>query len=125
MSAGGFHSAPPGLTPNQWAVVREILRAHAPPRARIWMFGSRAKGTAGKGSDLDLAVDNQGRPLTLAEAGRLDLAFEESPLPWRVDVADWNAVSPEFRRRIADARAELAVGTADGRKGAFSCRKQN
>ena len=105
----GETESAPQLTPNQLAIVRGVLRENIPAGARVWVFGSRARGRAGKLSDLDLVVDNKGRPLTLAEAGRLDLAFEESPLPWRVDVADWNAVSPDFRRRILRARAEIAV----------------
>ena len=108
MSAGG--DIPPGLTAKQWATVRGILRSRLPDGARVWMFGSRAKGTAGRGSDLDLAVDCDGRRMTFAEAGNLDLEFEESDLPWRVDVADWNAISPSFRARVERTGAELRVG---------------
>lgn len=39
-------TAPPlDLTPEQWRIVREILRRHVPDRA-VWAFGSRVKGTA-------------------------------------------------------------------------------
>lgn len=62
-------------------------------------------------ADLDLAID-AGRPLTLAEQGRLLTAFEEAALPWRVDVVDWATLNDTFRQRIDGERVTVAVLTA-------------
>jgi predicted nucleotidyltransferase len=86
------------LTPGQLETVKRILAAHA-PQAEVRAFGSRATRTAKNYSDLDLAIVGE-RKLTLGEMSRLREAFEESDLPFRVDVLDWHAISPEFRRVI-------------------------
>jgi predicted nucleotidyltransferase len=78
-----------------WAALRQGL----PEEAAVWVFGSRATGTARRASDLDLAID-AGRPLTRAETGALLDAFEESDLPYTVDLVDLNTVAPSFRAII-------------------------
>jgi len=78
------------------AIVRRILREFAPPGAAVWVFGSRVKGRARAASDLDLAID-AGRALMLSETAVLAEAFDEAPLPYRVDVVDLHSVSAEFK----------------------------
>ena len=89
------------LRPDQRATVEAILRTHAPRPCRVWAFGSRARDSAKPYSDLDLAID-AGRPLTLAETGDLAWAFEDSDLPWRVDLLDLATCSDAFRREVED-----------------------
>ena len=101
------------LRPEHLELVRSLLGARAPRPAMVWAFGSRALGTARTYSDLDLAID-AGRPLTLAEETALAAAFEDSALPWRVDVVDWATTSDVFRRLIKDQRVTLAVLPAGG-----------
>ena len=76
-----------------------LLRAHLPSAAAVWVFGSRATGRARRYSDLDLAID-AGRRLTIDETATLREAFEESDLPYRVDIVDWNTVNEGFRSRM-------------------------
>ena len=80
--------------------VSTILNANLPPRAMVWIFGSRATGGARRYSDLDLAID-AGRPLTLDEIADLSEAFSESDLPYRVDLVDWYNLDARFRQTIA------------------------
>ncbi len=87
------------MRPQDLAAVRAILAAHLPAGAAVFVFGSRANGRAHRGSDLDLAID-AGRPLTRAESGDLSYAFEESDLPYTVDVVDLRTVSAAFRAVI-------------------------
>ena len=68
-------------------------------------FGSRVTGTAKDHSDLDLAVV-AGNKIKRRTKMLLREAFEESDLPFRVDVIDYNAVSDEFRA-IIDAKYEI------------------
>ena len=87
-------------------IVRDILRAHLPPGAKVWVFGSRALGTNKPAADLDLALD-AGRPLTRLEGGALADVFEESDLPYKVDVVDLWTVNESFRTIIEAARTEF------------------
>ena len=65
----------------------------------VFVFGSRIKGNAEKFSDLDLAIFKEGKkvPKLVAE---LLYEFEESNLPFKVDVIDLNDVSENFRKTI-------------------------
>ncbi len=83
-----------------------ILRENLPAGAKVWVFGSRATGRARRYSDLDLVID-AGHPLTLDETAVLAEAFEESDLPYRVDVVDWFAIGDRFREMIAADRLPL------------------
>ncbi len=63
------------------------------------MFGSRATGRARPFSDLDLVVQASA-PLPLAQQVALANAFEESDLPFKVDVLDWRTLTPKFQQAI-------------------------
>ncbi len=95
------------ITPPHLAIVRQILMAFAPKDATVWAFGSRARGNARATSDLDLAID-AGRPLTLSETAALSAAFEEAPLPYRVDLVDLQSISAEFKAIIERDKTPLA-----------------
>lgn len=86
------------------AAIRRILNEHL-PSAKIKVFGSRIAGKAKPYSDLDIALecDTAISPVTLS-AIREEL--QESDVPFRVDIADWNRISPEFRQVIT-AKFEL------------------
>ena len=68
-------------------------------RARLFLFGSRARGKARRASDIDVAVLPEAplRPGTLALVRE---ALEESDIPYRVEVIDLSAASEAFRRKI-------------------------
>lgn len=88
-------------------IVLDVLDTHMPAGAAVWVFGSRANGRARRYSDLDLAID-AGRRLTIDETAVLREAFDESDLPYRVDIVDWQAISPGFRNLIAGDRRLLS-----------------
>ena len=71
------------------------------PTYEVRAFGSRVKWTAKDYSDLDLAVVGN-EPLSLRQRGQLADAFEESNLPIRVDVLDWQSISERFRQVILE-----------------------
>ena len=99
---------------SRWkALVDDILRLHAPRPCRVWAFGSSVRGKARRFSDLDLAFD-AGRPLTFGDTAPLADAFDESDLPWRVDIVDLVTCSPTFRREVeGDALLLVERGEAD------------
>jgi type I restriction enzyme S subunit len=93
------------LSPAEWEIVSGILSRHLPGR-QIWAYGSRARGTRlKKYSDLDLAIE--GPPLSLAARSDLAEAFDESDLPFKVDIVEAESLEPEFRRRIESDKVLL------------------
>ena len=102
------------ITAEQRRTVLELLNRHLPDTA-AWACGSRVKGTSRPASDLDLVVF--ARPEQSAQVAELREAFEESNLPFRVDLFVWNEVPESFRTRI---EAEHAVLSKDD-----STRKDN
>jgi predicted nucleotidyltransferase len=80
-------------------VLLSLLHAHLPAGTRVWVFGSRANGTARRYSDLDLALEGAS-PLTSDLLSRLSDALSESDLTIKVDLVDLRAIDPEFRRLI-------------------------
>lgn len=86
------------IQPDHLQIVKAILKRHV-PTAEVRVFGSRNTGTAKDHSDLDLAVVSDG-PLDFRTKALLEESFEESDLPFRVDVVDWAAVSENFLRII-------------------------
>lgn len=87
------------LASHEAATVRAILVRHLPAGVEVAVFGSRAGGKVKPASDLDLALLADG-PLPLEVLAELAEAFDESSLPWKVDLVDRACVSPEFDRLI-------------------------
>lgn len=94
------------LTTKELAIVKEILKRHVPKRT-VWAFGSRAKGTTKKTADLDLTVIGK-KPLSENQRIGLTRDFEESSLPFRVDVVDWATTTPEFRQIISKDKVVIS-----------------
>ncbi len=87
-----------GLSEATLETVRRILAAH-PAVERAILFGSRAMGRQRRGSDIDLAL--VGEALGLRELGAIAGAFEESALPYLVDLCLWHRIDhPGLRAHI-------------------------
>ena len=80
--------------------VRTILQAYVPD-CEVWAFGSRVGSAAKRFSDLDLAIVSAAA-IPTRRLALLTNAFEESDLPIKVDVVDWQSTSPALRQRIAE-----------------------
>ena len=99
------------INPNHLEIIRDILASHVPD-AEVRAFGSRVTGSAKSSSDLDLVIMGDSR-LTFTSLGLLRYDFEESDLPYRVDLLDWHMVTDEFREIIAkDCEIMQASGAA-------------
>ena len=85
-------------TPEQLSIINGILAAHV-PGVEARAFGSRVIGTPKDYSDLDLALVGAAK-LEAAVMENLREAFEESDIPYRVDILDWNSISKEFQKVI-------------------------
>ncbi len=86
------------LSPEHLAEVKLILRTNV-PGCQIRVFGSRITANAAKYSDLDLVICSD-RIIEKSLIWKLEEAFSDSDLPFRVDVLDWQDISEQFRRKI-------------------------
>jgi type I restriction enzyme S subunit len=93
------------ISPENWQIVRDILQRYVPDR-EVWAFGSRAKWTAKEFSDLDIAIIGD-KPLSIALTADLREAFQESALPFKVDIVDWANITPSFRQVIQAAKIQI------------------
>ena len=88
---------PIDITAEQRKTVLTLLNRHL-PNTTAWVYGSRTKWSARPQSDLDMVVF--ATPEQSARVSDLRGAFEESDLPFRVDLFAWDTVPEEFRRQI-------------------------
>ena len=85
------------ITAEQQETILSLLERYL-PGTTAWAYGSRVKRKSRPMSDLDLVVfatPEQGR-----RVGDLREAFEESDLPFPVDLFVWDEVPENFRERI-------------------------
>lgn len=94
------------MTDRNLDIVKEIvLTGLAGCRARVYLFGSRASGTAGPRADIDVAVDPLA-PIPSGVLSRIRENLEESSTPYVVDLVDLTNVSPEFKKEVIDSGVE-------------------
>lgn len=89
-------------------MLKEIVENHLNGlHYQIVIFGSRAKGTAKRYSDIDLALIGD-QPVPGQTAAALAEAFEESNLPYTIDIVDFGRASPALKKEINEYGTELA-----------------
>ena len=85
------------LTADQRRTVLALLNHHL-PNTTVWAYGSRVKWTSHPASNLDLVAF--AKPEQAARLAELREVFDESSLPFSVDLFVWNDVPKDFRKRI-------------------------
>lgn len=85
-----------------------ILQEHLPAGFKVWVFGSRADWSANDASDLDLAVEDNDK-LSYKLLDTLKDAFDNSTLPYTVDVVDLNRISGSFKQIVESQRVSLPI----------------
>lgn len=88
------------LDPDHLQEISAVLTTLAPD-CEVWVFGSRARHTSRRHSDLDLALRGE-NPLPWRTLAALRESFQASSLPYRVDVVDWHALPESLRLQIAE-----------------------
>ena len=96
------------ITPDQRDTLLSLLVRHLPD-TKAWIYGSRITGKSHPGSDLDMVVF--ARPEQARAVSDLRESFEESNLPFRVDLFVWDEVPKSFREQIEHEHI-LFVGEA-------------
>lgn len=85
------------MTDDQYNLILDLLKKYL-PNITAWAYGSRVKRTARPYSDLDMVVF--ATPEQKRQVSDLREAYEESNLPFRVDVLVWDEMPESFRRNI-------------------------
>lgn len=93
-----------GLTTRDMKTIQNILKKY-PIVKKVNVFGSRAKGNFKKGSDIDLAIMNE----SVSEDVILKLItdFEESSLPYRVDIVNYPTLTDSTLKEHIDRVGKL------------------
>lgn len=92
------------VSSEEFEIIIKILNAHI-KKGKVYAFGSRYKNNNRKFSDFDIAIDT-GEKLSFEFLNILKDAFEESDLPYRVDIIDYNNISDKFKK-IVDGGNEI------------------
>lgn len=87
------------ITENDKKFIASVVQKHL-PQAKIWCFGSRARGDHKNTSDLDLLIDNKGLPIDLNTLGNIKEALTQSFLIYKVDIVDGQRISDDFKAKI-------------------------
>jgi predicted nucleotidyltransferase len=80
-------------------VRRLVLEGLAGYAVSVYLFGSHARGTARRTSDIDVAI-LPFEPIPAWALSALRGVLEESRVPYQVDLVDLSMADPTFRERV-------------------------
>jgi len=90
-----------GLSDSDIQQMQEVFTAH-PSVREVLIFGSRAMGNYGPGSDIDLAVVSD--TLTFDDLLELNVSIERIGLLYKIDLLDFKRITdPDVREHIQRA----------------------
>lgn len=78
-----------GLTPRHLQILKDVFQKFSTEWDAVAVFGSRAQGNFRPNSDLDLVVYG---PISEATCARLDTLFQDSSLPFSVDIKSYEQI---------------------------------
>ena len=73
------------------------------PDAKIYLFGSRARGTNAERADIDIALD-AGKPLLPRDVDEVKSMFRESNIMYSIGVVDFHQINDLMREEILRER---------------------
>jgi len=87
-------------------LVKSILQQEL-KKVEVWVFGSRVPpASPHKHSDLDLLLKGK-EAISLISLSKLSESFENSSLPFKVELVDWHRITPEFQEHIKGHAVKL------------------
>ncbi len=93
----------PGLTEAQLEIINSILKKNlnnsTKIKVKIYFFGSRVEGNFRQNSDLDLLIDAE-KKLPLSKISSLRGDFEESKLPFKIDLIESKRMPNDILKSI-------------------------
>lgn len=96
-----------GLSEKHFQIVQDL--AITPLKscgARVWVFGSRARGDFRPFSDLDLLYQTA-TPLASGFLSKITEALEDSRLPIKIDLVQESDLAESYKENILRDRVEL------------------
>jgi len=96
------------LKPEYLIKIKEIISKQIPDRT-VLVYGSRIKGTAHEGSDLDLIIIDEEND-TNEQLSILREKFSESNLPILIDILSWSSIPDQFKQEIKQRHEVLQQG---------------
>lgn len=98
-----------GLEQRHLDFILQVLQKNIPEKdTKFYIFGSRAKGNFKEYSDIDIAVELPDKKLSADILGKILIEFNDSTLPYEVDVVDLNAIDEKFKKLIKETLVILA-----------------
>ena len=97
------------VTPTEFIIIKDILKKYLTKDCKAYVFGSRAKSSSLHGSDLDLALECK-EEIEFKKLSKIKIDFEDSRLPYMVDVVDLQAVKGYFKEMIEKEIIEFPLG---------------
>ena len=91
------------------SIVKTILLTIIPD-FEVWLFGSRITGHVKPFSDIDLAIIAPDF-FEMQLQAELSLAFDESDLPFKVDILDFKQADPDFQKLVFDKHVVIQKGS--------------
>ncbi len=79
--------------------------------ARVWIFGSRARGDQTSFSDVDILFDGN---ISRADLSMIKEAIEESRFPYKIDLVNITDIAESYRDQILRERREIKSIDTDG-----------
>lgn len=73
------------------------------PDAKIYLFGSRARGTNAERADIDIALDT-GKALPQRDIDEVKSMFRESNIMYKIDIIDFHQINETMRKEILRER---------------------
>lgn len=95
-----------GLTDRHWKLIEtEVISPLRACGARVWVFGSRARGDQKKFSDIDILYETQSLPVKVL--GKIRENIEESSLPIKVDIVSTQELADAYHEAVFEERIEV------------------
>jgi hypothetical protein len=86
------------LEPKHLMLLKKILKDHV-PNYSVYLFGSRTSQNIKPYSDIDLVIKTD-ENIPISTMASMCNAFEDSELPYKVDVLEWNLLDKSFQKNI-------------------------
>ena len=84
------------VKPKHFKIIKDILQKYP---YKFYAYGSRVKNTHKKFSDLDLCFKEK---ISFIMQSKIQEEFEESDLPFEIDLVDYHLMTKEFQQLIKD-----------------------
>jgi len=89
------------INPAYKQMILDAMHYHF-PNAKVYLFGSRARKTHKEGADVDIAVDDDGKKITIHEIIRARTTLDNLNIPLEVDLVDLHAIPEELKKTIIE-----------------------